>query len=57
MAPLGSCLVSALASMSALIGKTTLQVFPSYKEKGKLFFIAWRNIGPDFDNERELGDH
>ena len=55
MAPLGSCLVSALASTSDLIGKTTLEVFPSYKEKGKLFFIAvaqhrprcwqWEGIG------------
>ena len=33
-------LVSALASTSALIGKTTLEVFPSYEEKGNLFFIA-----------------
>ena len=33
-------LVRALASMSALIGKTTLEVFLSYKEKGNLFFIA-----------------
>ena len=33
-------LVSALASTSALIGKTTLEAFPSYEEKGNLFFIA-----------------
>ena len=38
-------LVSALASTSALIGKTTLEVFPSYEEKGNLFFIAVAQSG------------
>ena len=38
-------LVSALASTSALIGKTTLEVFLSYKEKGNLFFIAVAQSG------------
>ena len=38
-------LVSPLASTSALIGKTTLQVFPSYEEKGNLFFVAMAQSG------------
>ena len=38
-------LVSALASTSASIGKTTLKVFPSYEEKGNLFFIAVAQSG------------
>ena len=38
-------LVSALASTSALIGKTTIEVFPSYEEKGNLFFIAVAQSG------------
>ena len=38
-------LVSALALKSALIGKTTLEVFPSYEEKGNLFFIAVAQSG------------
>ncbi|XP_044184740.1 uncharacterized protein LOC122964877 [Acropora millepora] len=40
-------LVSALASTSALIGKSTLEVFPSYEEKGNLFFIAVAQQGPE----------
>ena len=38
-------LVSALASTGALIGKTTLEVFPSYEEKGNSFFIAVAQSG------------
>ena len=38
-------LVSSLASTTALIGKTTLEVFPSYEEKGNLFFIVVAQLG------------
>ena len=33
-------LISALTSTSGLIGKTTIEVFSSYEEKGNLFFVA-----------------
>ena len=33
-------LLTALTSTSALIGKTTIEVFSSYEEKGNLFLIA-----------------
>ena len=38
-------LVGVLASTSALIGKTTLEVCPSYEEKGNMFFIAVAGSG------------
>ena len=39
--------LSALASTSALIGKTALEVFPFYEKKGNLVFMPWRNQGPE----------